>query len=95
MADFAVETKNDLRNAMSELLQWCGDHGMTFPVIMCAVSPNGSILANRIDGMGGSEVLAQHFEGVGFAVPMTIMVLDQNNVAVKATIDHSGKMSWH
>jgi hypothetical protein len=34
MADFDVETKNDLRNAMSELLRWCGDDGMTFPVIM-------------------------------------------------------------
>jgi hypothetical protein len=95
MADFAVETKADLRDALTELLQWCGDDGMTFPVIMCAVSPNGSILVNRIDGTGASEVLAQHFEGGGFAVPMTIMVLDQNNVAVKATIDHSGKMSWH
>ena len=95
MVEFAVETKNDLRNAMAELLEWCGDDGMTFPLIMCAVSANGSILANRIDGAGGSEVLAQHFEGAGFAVPMTIMVLDQNNVAIKATTDHNGKMSWH
>jgi hypothetical protein len=95
MTDFVAKTKDDLRNSIAELLQWCEDDGLTFPVILCAVSPNGSILANRIDGLGGSEVLAQHFEGGGFAVPMTVVVLDQNNVAVKVTIDHDSKMSRH
>lgn len=45
--------------------------------------------------MGGSQLLAEHFEGGGFAVPMTIMVLDQNNVAAKLTIERDGDMGRH
>jgi hypothetical protein len=95
MADFVAETRDDIRNAIAETLKQCEDDGMTFPVILCAVSPNGSIFANRIDGLGGSEVLVQHFEPEGFRVPMTIMVVDQNNIAARLTIDHGGKVSRH
>ena len=91
--DFVIESKEDFRNVIAEILKWCEDDGMTFPVILCTVSSNGSILANRIDGMGGSEVLAQRFEPEGFAAPMTVMVLDQKNNAAWITIDQNGEMS--
>jgi hypothetical protein len=95
MADFAAQNKDDLRNAIAEMLRQCEDDGMTFPVILCAVSPNGSVTANRVDGIGGSQLLAEHFEDGGFAVPMTIMVLDQNNVAAKLTIERDGDVASH
>ena len=92
MAEFVVETKDDIGSAITDMLRMCAYDGMTFPVILCAVSPNGSIYASRFDGLGGSEPLAEHFEGEGFALPMTLMVLDQNNVVAKAAIKHSGNM---
>jgi hypothetical protein len=90
MTDFDAETKDDIRDAIVEILRQCEDDGMKFPVILCAVSPNGSIYASRFDGQGRSAALAEHFEGGVF--PMTIMVLDQHNVAAKITINHSGNV---
>ena len=50
MADFAAQNKDDLRNAIAEMLRHSEDDGMTFPVILCAVSPNGSVTEGRRHG---------------------------------------------
>ncbi len=66
---------------------------MVLPFVICAASPNGSVLAIRADGRGNSEILAKHFEPKGVQLPMTIMVLDQQNSAVRVTIDPTGQTS--
>jgi hypothetical protein len=95
MADFVAETEEDIRNAIAEILKECEDEGMAFPVILCAISPNGSISANRIDGLGGTETLAEHVEDGVFTTPMTFIVLDQNNVAAHIRLNHGGQMTRH
>jgi hypothetical protein len=40
-------------------------------------------------------VLAEHTEGAGFRLPMTIVVVDRKNEAAKITIDTTGKITRH
>jgi hypothetical protein len=75
----------------AQIMRQCKQNGMVRPFIICAASPNGSVLAIRADGRGNSEILAQHFEPKGVQLPMTIMVLDQQNRAVRVTIDPKGQ----
>jgi hypothetical protein len=58
---------------------------MIMPFIVCAVSPNGTVVVNRVSS-GDVEPLAEHYEDRGFIVPMTIVVADQENTTAKATI---------
>jgi len=93
-----VTAKLDTRAEMDQFSAWfaqvmrqCKQNGMVFPFIICAASPNGSVLAVRADGRGNTDVLAKHFEPKGAQLPMTIMVLDQQNTAVRVTIDPEGQ----
>jgi hypothetical protein len=86
--------KNELANVIGEVLGECTARGMELPFIVCSASPNGSVLAVRCNSDDEPDVLAEHYESAGFAMPMTIMVLDQQNVAVRITIDADGK-TWH
>jgi hypothetical protein len=67
---------------------------MTTPFILCCVSPNGNVLVSRTDGQN-PEVLAEHYEGAGFAVPMTIVIIDQKNIAARMTITTAGTTVLH
>jgi len=75
---------NDLTATIREILERCVGMEMQTPFIMCAVSPNGSVLAMRVEGDGSAgEPLAEHSEEHGFALPMTMVVVDQRNEAVR------------
>ena len=78
-------SKSDLTNFIGTVIRECCEDGMIMPFIVCAVSPNGSVAVSRI-GSGDLEPLAEHYEAHGFRVPMTIVVVDQNNTTAKATI---------
>jgi hypothetical protein len=87
------ELQSDLTNYIAAVISECRDDGMVMPFIVCAVSPNGSVAVSRV-GSGDVEPLAEHYESRGFSVPMTIMVVDQENTAAKATVTpwaHSGR----
>ena len=87
---------DDLGTIINEILAGCADREMQPPFIMCSVSPNGSVYVVRVKGDGTPpETLAQHFENEGFALPMTVAVVDQRNEAVKITIAASGQRGWH
>jgi uncharacterized protein (DUF302 family) len=75
----------------AQIMRQCKQNGMVLPFIICAARPNGSVLAIRADGRGHSDILAKHFEPKGVQLPMTIMVLDQQNNTVRVTIDPTGK----
>ena len=87
-----VETKYDLTNRINEIFKRCEKEGMVLPLIMCAISPNGSVLASRIDSIGCAKILAQHSEPDGFKVPLSLVLVDQNNAVARITIDHAGNI---
>jgi hypothetical protein len=87
-----VETKYDLTNRINEMFKRCEEAGMVFPVVMCTISPNGSVLASRIDTLGCAKILAQHSEHDGFKVPLSLILVDQNNAVARITIDHAGNI---
>lgn len=78
---------DELSDYVVEIFDKCEERGMQVPFIVCAVSPNGSMVCARVyrDG-GGPDILAEHFEAEGYRLPMTCMVVDQNNEAARVTI---------
>jgi hypothetical protein len=87
-----VETKDNLTNRINEMFKQCEKEGMVFPLIMCTISPNGSVLASRMDSIGCAKILAQHSEPNGFMVPLSLVLVDQNNAVARITIDHAGNI---
>jgi hypothetical protein len=87
-----VETKDNLTNRINEMFKQCEKEGMVFPLIMCTISPNGSVLASRMDSIGCAEILARHSEPNGFMVPLSLVLVDQNNAVARITIDHAGNI---
>src|SRR6516164_2777571 len=75
-----------------DVFKQCDESGM---VVAFAISPNGSVIALRMDGKSDAQVLAAHTEGAGIRLPMTIVVLDRKNEAAKITIDTTGKITRH
>ena len=73
--------------ALGEILFECERRGMVPPFIWVAASRNGSVVAIRVpsDGREG-EMLAEHFEDDMFLWPVTCMLLDQQNEAMRITI---------
>src|SRR5262245_59408743 len=86
----------DLNAVFNEILEGCADQGMQFTLIVCWVSQNGRVSVVRVKGDGTlAETLAEHFEGEGFVLPMTVTVVDQRNEVVNVTIAASGQPTWH
>jgi len=90
-----VETKYDLTNRINEMFKRCEKEGMVFPLIMCTISPNGSVFASRMDSIGCAKILVQHSEPDGFKVPLSLVLVDQNNAVARITIDHTGNIVHH
>jgi hypothetical protein len=84
----------DLTELIRGALRACIDRGMQAPFILCAASPNGSVLCMRIDDIP-PEMLAEHHEPAGFRIPITVMVLDQTGEAALITIDAERRMVVH
>ena len=83
------ELQSDLTDCIAAVIRECRHDGMVMPFIVCAVSPNGSVVVSRV-GSGDAEPLVEHYEARGFSVPMTIVVVDQENTVAKATITPDG-----
>ena len=78
--------EEELQEQFVEALNHCIDAGMKLPFIVCAVSPNGSVLVTRINEGRGPDPLAQHFEDHAFKTPVNIMVVDHNGEAARIVI---------
>jgi hypothetical protein len=74
----------ELTEILAEVFERCISDGMHLPFVVCAVAPNGSLLAMRMHGDGMKrDMLAEHFEDSVFKLPMTVMVIDRGNEAVR------------
>jgi hypothetical protein len=87
--------QDPLSAAIADILKRCEANGMKPPFIVCSAAPNGSVLVVRMSENSDPDVLAEHYEPSGFALPMTIMVLDQDNVAVRVALEATGEATWH
>jgi hypothetical protein len=86
--------EKDLVQAIGEILQDCLARGMKAPLIVCAISPNGSVLAMRCPG-GEPDILAEHYEGGSFKLPMTVLILDQDNQTAQVVFELGKPPVWH
>ena len=75
-----------LQEHFVETLRQCIDNGMKLPFIVCAISPNGSVLAARYNEGRGPDTLATHFEDHGFTTPVNIVVVDHEGEAMRYVI---------
>jgi hypothetical protein len=57
--------------------------------ILCAASLNGSVFCIRTAG-SDREILAEHYEGGSFQLPINIMVIDQTGEAARIAIEAEG-----
>jgi hypothetical protein len=85
----------ELQQTLDEALSECAQRGMIAPFIVCALSPNGSTICVRMNLGGDPDVLAEHFEGDGFRMPITIAVVDQSGRAVRIAIERDGRRAVH
>jgi len=79
-----------ITSLLSEILEICDEQGMQPPFILCAASPNGSVLCIRVSKDKDPAVLAEHFEPEGFTFPIIVMVIDQTGEAVRIDIPRPG-----
>jgi len=83
-----------MRDVLRQCLEQCLEQGMQPPLILCAVSPNGSVMVMRTDGEH-PEILTEHTEGAGFSTPINCMVVDRAGAAAHITIEPSGATTFH
>jgi hypothetical protein len=85
---------DELSEVIREALRQCVEQGMQPPLILCVVSPNGSVMVMRTDGEH-PEILAEHTESAGFPTPINCMVVDRTGAAAHITIEPSGATTFH
>ena len=86
----------DLLERLNEIFGRCLETELKLPWILWAVSPaSGRTAVLRIHGAGKPyEVLAGDPEVEDFALPLTIVVVDQRNEILPARIEASGETTW-
>ena len=75
-------------------LSHCIDIGMKQPCILCAVSPNGSVLAMRFNEGHDPDPLMEPVENNTFTAPLHIMMVDRDGKAMRVVINR-GEISYH
>jgi hypothetical protein len=90
-----VQGPESLQDFLHNALKNCLEEGMPLPFIVCVVSPNGSAAVLRFTKPGvPMETLTKHIEGEEFEAPLTIIILDQENDAVRIEVSGDG-VSYH
>jgi hypothetical protein len=89
-----AKSPDDFSKMLGKILRQCVELGMKLPFIVASISPNGSCLVVRMDGES-PKTLAEHYEPGGFRLPMTIVVIKQDNQAVRISIEKDGCATWH
>lgn len=81
-----TETKTDAEI----IFERCLDAGMVPPFILTLVGVNGSVSAYRYSATAAGfkrEVLVEHIEVEGYAVPLNFMIVDGNGRALQVRIE--------
>ena len=77
-----------LKATLMDILAHCFDQGMKLPLMICMMSPNGSVIAIRcVPDREEPVVLAEHNADGRFASPIGALVLDQHGQVLKFVID--------
>jgi len=50
--------------------------GLDFPLYLVAVGANGSVMAERNEGLEEQWILAEHYEGDSLELPINLFVVD-------------------
>ena len=91
------DTIQDLSEMLALVLEQCLARGMQPPLHMAIVGVNGSMIFGRYTAamQGGLdvEILAQHLERPGLALPINMMITDQTGEAFRVLIDKDRKVS--
>ena len=87
-------TMEDMTKVLAEVVLGCASRGMRRPFIVCAICRNGSTISARSTSEGSAEILTEYVAAEGFVLPMTVVVIDQDNEVVRVTVTASGR-SWH
>ena len=97
--DRGVFRSKEVAAASAGILVKCDQRGMVMPFILVSASRNGSVQVVRVRRDGGgsevlSEVLAEHYEDARSFMPISCMVLDQNDEVFLDTIN-VGDATFH
>jgi hypothetical protein len=84
---------------LAEILNTCLMRGFHPPLHLCAVSVNGAVIvvryAQNADQMGMTcKVLAEHYPGPGFVLPVNMMVSDASGEAVRVVLRQPDQWSF-
>ena len=80
-----------MANALRELIE---EHGFEPPLFLSVIAVNGSVMAFRYrqcDDGPKTEVVAEHLEAAGFALPINVMFVDARGEAARMRIGREGK----
>ena len=83
------ELSEGIRDVLRQCVRQCVQQGMQPPLILCVVSPNGSVMVMRTDGEH-PEILTEHSEGAGFSTPINCMVVDRAGATAHITLINGG-----
>src|SRR5262249_8748086 len=87
------ELSEAMRDVLRQCLEQCLEQGMQPPLILCVVSPNGSVMVMRTDGEH-PEILTEHTEGAGFSTRINCMVVCSHYHRAKRC-HHLSLGVWH
>jgi len=83
-----MQTDELLKIALMDIIAHCHDRGMKLPLMVCMMSPNGSVIAVRcVPDRQEPVVLAEHNTDDCFASPIGVLALDQHGQALKFVVD--------
>ncbi len=85
----------DFSEHLGDVLVTCLENGMQAPLTLAAVAVNGGVLVFRYtwseshEGFD-AEMLVEHPEGKGLALPINIMIVDSGGEAARVLIEQGG-----
>ena len=99
MAEHLAQTTSELHECLGHALESYLNQGMQLPLVLTAVSSNGSVFALRFDQEEDvarltPTLLAEYTDGPGFILPINIMIADATGDAARIVVNQDC-MSLH
>ena len=87
--EVSFEDANEVATQLlSDIMDECARRKMRPPFIITAVSRNGSVLSIRAMYDGSDpDTLAEHYEPEGFSLPINMIVVDQTDQGLWASVE--------
>jgi hypothetical protein len=88
---------NDLEMMFERMFEECVTRNMKFPLVLCAVAPNGTIQAYKVHDPGRALwQLAGHSEPGDFRQwPINLMIVDRTGEAMRVRFEVDEGMTFH